>query len=76
MPEEQFAQAQDMAQAYRRFRRTRPQPKSLCDQLMAAVDAFGERQCAQRKACYECLRARRATEAARRSPSDPNAAQP
>ena len=76
VPEEQWAQIHDMTQAYRRFRGARSQLKRLCDQLMAAVDAFGERQCGQGKASYERLRARRRPKAARRSSSDPNAEQP
>ena len=55
VPLEQVSAIREMTDAYRRFRRARSQLRTRCEELLAAVDAFGERQCRRGRTRYDKL---------------------
>lgn len=67
VPIEQLSEVRDMTDAYRRFRQARSEIQKLCGELMAALDAFGERHCQEGKARYDRLRTAQTRKRARKS---------
>ena len=55
VPLEQLSAIREMTDAYRRFRHARAQLRKQCDALVAAVDAWGERQSRKGETRYHKL---------------------